>query len=1058
MRTTLYIVLAIVFSITFAVFLLYSKEEARGIEETRGTAETTVKSVLGIPADPLTREQLDVLASRNFSFFVGDMTQHNGTETFHNAENLESVAHKTAYLYYALPLQPSHYDFIRGASLFDPYLFQRASGEESLFLHSTGPAGITMRIDRLRNALTLYWLKDQRADRYKNSVLSGYDLYETDLVASGDIDHGRIRKVNSSPLQGNSTTLPFVAGKHYFVWTLFKPATASSYPGLRPTQNDLLYNIDFTRFDPPPSAGTRVMFNASIQADPSLSQVSLLFDQNKNRRFDDNERFPMQRAAGTNRWSVTLPLIQAGAGSLDANLGWAFAFEGAGQSGTRVRMPTASSEAFTTNINNRVRLTANGAYLSTLATDVSRRQVFQDDLTKLLAAYLGNARAFRGIFFDIVPPAAFEGGEWSVADPAPYGSAQISSFITKIKNAFPGLTVFAGASRTFSSSESATQGAWDSLGLVNGPYNLAIDGFMYEKTGVQGRPTHVSSGSYTRQMNAAIKASQGGSQVVLKTAVRNHADPAETPLSPGQLGRRYGALANYLIARGDTTFLWYDGWPLYYPEFDLDLGKPLDTKPTIEGYRASGGLYARKFEKGLVVYNPGDGIDSYTLSDAEFAALRQLIIAPCIVADACPLNASVASLANGNDVGRLTLRRLGQQTLKVPPRFALILVQPPADTAASSPQVSLTTIPVTSATGLSTFSGTFSVSANVSDAKDLAGVQLLVDGRPFGKELYEPPYLFKLNTKLLSDGTHTISVSARTVDGTVGRAKDLFIGTKNNDLVAPKVTLVAPAPQGALTGIAEFGATASDENVVADVRFLVDGKQIGQPITEEPYNFRFDTAALADGSHALVVEGRDANGNVGRSPAVEFTTANHDTTAPGVNVTAPAFNAELSGRITLRAEASDNTGVTSVQFLLDGRPFGGELGTAPYTLSLNSRFFANGPHKVGAVAKDFGGNVGRAAEIPVVSKNDASGIAFSRDLKLGSSGEDVRLLQEFLNVFGFAVATSGAGSPGNETTTFGPATQRALAKFQEARSISPAAGYLGPLTRVLINKELGLGQ
>jgi peptidoglycan hydrolase-like protein with peptidoglycan-binding domain len=76
-----------------------------------------------------------------------------------------------------------------------------------------------------------------------------------------------------------------------------------------------------------------------------------------------------------------------------------------------------------------------------------------------------------------------------------------------------------------------------------------------------------------------------------------------------------------------------------------------------------------------------------------------------------------------------------------------------------------------------------------------------------------------------------------------------------------------------------------------------------------------------------------------------------------------------------------------------------------------------------------------------------TGTMFTRDLSLGSQGEDVRQLQIYLNAHGFPVAASGAGSLGNETTYFGPATQAALAAFQKSAGISPASGYFGPKTR-----------
>ncbi|HEY1037428.1 MAG TPA: fibronectin type III domain-containing protein [Candidatus Paceibacterota bacterium] len=77
--------------------------------------------------------------------------------------------------------------------------------------------------------------------------------------------------------------------------------------------------------------------------------------------------------------------------------------------------------------------------------------------------------------------------------------------------------------------------------------------------------------------------------------------------------------------------------------------------------------------------------------------------------------------------------------------------------------------------------------------------------------------------------------------------------------------------------------------------------------------------------------------------------------------------------------------------------------------------------------------------------------SFGRDLSYGVSGPDVLELQKLLNSKGFAVAPAGrAGSAGLETSYFGSATRSALARFQAASGISPAAGYFGPLTRAFV--------
>jgi peptidoglycan hydrolase-like protein with peptidoglycan-binding domain len=84
----------------------------------------------------------------------------------------------------------------------------------------------------------------------------------------------------------------------------------------------------------------------------------------------------------------------------------------------------------------------------------------------------------------------------------------------------------------------------------------------------------------------------------------------------------------------------------------------------------------------------------------------------------------------------------------------------------------------------------------------------------------------------------------------------------------------------------------------------------------------------------------------------------------------------------------------------------------------------------------------------------SSSVTFTRDLDVGATGEDVRALQQYLNTHGFIVSTSGAGSLGQETANFGPATWAALIKFQQAKGITPAVGYFGPKTRATIESTL----
>ena len=79
---------------------------------------------------------------------------------------------------------------------------------------------------------------------------------------------------------------------------------------------------------------------------------------------------------------------------------------------------------------------------------------------------------------------------------------------------------------------------------------------------------------------------------------------------------------------------------------------------------------------------------------------------------------------------------------------------------------------------------------------------------------------------------------------------------------------------------------------------------------------------------------------------------------------------------------------------------------------------------------------------------------FTYTLLHGVTDPEVKQLQEFLNEQGFIIATTGGGSPGNETDYFGPATFAAVKKFQLAYKkeiltpggLTNPTGFFGPAT------------
>jgi hypothetical protein len=94
-----------------------------------------------------------------------------------------------------------------------------------------------------------------------------------------------------------------------------------------------------------------------------------------------------------------------------------------------------------------------------------------------------------------------------------------------------------------------------------------------------------------------------------------------------------------------------------------------------------------------------------------------------------------------------------------------------------------------------------------------------------------------------------------------------------------------------------------------------------------------------------------------------------DITAPTVSTTAPTAGSALSAAVTVSATASDNVGISGVQFKLDGTNLGTEDATSPYSISWNTMTVLNGSYTLTALAKDAAGNQTTSATVTITVNN-----------------------------------------------------------------------------------------
>ena len=181
------------------------------------------------------------------------------------------------------------------------------------------------------------------------------------------------------------------------------------------------------------------------------------------------------------------------------------------------------------------------------------------------------------------------------------------------------------------------------------------------------------------------------------------------------------------------------------------------------------------------------------------------------------------------------------------------------------------------------------------------------------------------------------------------------------DTTAPKTTAAEAGTAGTIT----LTATATDNIGVTKVEFYVDGSLKGTS-TAAPFALSLDSRTLTNASHSLATRAYDAAGNIGTSPAITFAISN-----PVPDTTVPKATASVTGTastITLTATATDNVGVTKVDYYIDGT-LKGTTTTAPHTLGMDSRTLSNSSHSLVIKAYDAAGNVGTSAAATFTTNN-----------------------------------------------------------------------------------------
>lgn len=166
----------------------------------------------------------------------------------------------------------------------------------------------------------------------------------------------------------------------------------------------------------------------------------------------------------------------------------------------------------------------------------------------------------------------------------------------------------------------------------------------------------------------------------------------------------------------------------------------------------------------------------------------------------------------------------------------------------------------------------------------------------------------------------------------------------------PTVALTSPAQGATVSGTVTVAATASDNQEVSRVDFLLDGA-VAASDTVEPYEWQWNTVGTPDGAHVVKAKAYDPSGNWAEASK----NVSVDNGNPSVSLTSPAPGSWVGGTVGVNANAVDAVGVNRVEFRVDGALRCTD-GAAPYSWAWDTLAQSNGAHALRATAYDNAGH------------------------------------------------------------------------------------------------------
>ncbi|HIL94723.1 MAG TPA: hypothetical protein EYG51_02245, partial [Pseudomonadales bacterium] len=285
------------------------------------------------------------------------------------------------------------------------------------------------------------------------------------------------------------------------------------------------------------------------------------------------------------------------------------------------------------------------------------------------------------------------------------------------------------------------------------------------------------------------------------------------------------------------------------------------------------------------------------------------------------------------------------------------------------------TVSVLNPAGGATVSGTLTIDATASDNVGVTRVDFFDDGVLLSSDTTSP-YSATWDTTTVADGLHALSASALDAAGNPGTSAPVNVTVQNAAPPTTTTTFSGSLEKGGtntfnltIEGAAQVDATLTyDRSRANPVLTVFDPNN--NPIATQggmsPIQISF--TATITGVYVFAIDNQSDKRDTDFTLEITRSTGGSDTTPPIASIIGPADGATVSGSIPISATASDNVGVTQVQFFVDGVLLSTDT-LAPFNASWATTTGTEGGHSLTAQASDAAGNLGISAAVNVTVDN-----------------------------------------------------------------------------------------